>query len=393
MERVNNMNQALKINQLPMRTYRWLKMNAETMEMQEASSFLPIVSNPPESVTDGVRVERGADRAKILALFKDATKEIKTGDLEAIKPNGDTFVESKQAVPTGMGLRIDALMEQADIRADIYTVAANTRISQPVQIRFSPENGSACLARQVIHVKRGAEVTFLMDAYSHRSYAGFLGIQTYVLAEEGATVHFVRVQMLGGGFTHFDDIGAVVQKNAIFDLVRLEFGTDASFSGCAVNLLGDNASFACEVGYLARRKQAYDYNYIATHRGKLTKCTMHFHGVLLDSAKKLLRGTIDFRAGASGADGEENEDALLLSERAVNRTIPIILCQEEDISGHHGATIGQLSDDMLFYMQSRGFSEEEAKKLMIRARIMRVANLIPEGDLKSHVNAYLCDTL
>ena len=387
------MNQALKINQLPMRTYRWLKMNTETMDVQDISAFSTIVSNPPETVSGGVTVERGADRAKILALFKDVTAEIKKGDHAAIKPNGDAFVESKQFVPTGMGLRIDALMEQADIPADLYTVEENTALSFPLQIRFSPENGSASLARQVLHVKKGASVTVLMDTYSHRSYAGFLGVQTYVLAEEGATVRLVRVQMLGGGFTHFDDIGAVLQQNAHFDLVRLDFGTDAAFSGCAVNLLGDQSSFTCEVGYLARRKQSYDYNYVATHRGKQTNGVMHFHGVLLDSARKLLRGTIDFRAGASGADGEENEDALLLSEHAVNRTIPIILCQEENISGHHGATIGQLSDDMLFYMQSRGFSEEEAKKLMIRAKIMRVANLLPEGDLKSHVNAYLCDTL
>lgn len=368
-------------------------MNTETMEVREISAFSPIVSNPPETLPDGVCVERGADRAKIVALFQDAISKIKEGDKEALKPNGDAFVESKQPVPTGMGLRIDALMEHADVKTDIYTVAAHAKISAPVQIRFSPDNHGAHLARQVIHVQKGADVTILMDAYSHRSYDGFLGIQTYVLAEEDATVRLVRVQMLGGGFTHFDDLGAVLQKNARFDLVRLEFGTNASFNGCAVNLLGDDAAFTCEVGYLARRKQAYDYNYVATHRGKRTKGVMHFHGVLLDGAKKLLRGTIDFRAGASGADGEENEDALLLSDQAVNRTIPIILCQEEDISGHHGATIGQLSDDMLFYMQSRGFSEEEAKKLMIRAKIMRVANLIPEGDLKSHVNAYLCDTL
>ena len=114
---------------------------------------------------------------------------------------------------------------------------------------------------------------------------------------------------------------------------------------------------------------------------------------MLDQAKKMYRGTIDFRAGSSGSEGDENEDTLLLSPDAVNRTIPIILCQEEDINGHHGATIGQLSDDVLFYMLCRGFSEEEAKSLMIRAKIMRVANLIPEGDLRSHVSAYLCETL
>ena len=387
------MSHAMTVNQLPMRTYRWLKMNTETMEMRDISALSPIASDPPEDVPEGVHVTRGVDRAGILDLFQKEIAEIKQGDRAAIKPNGDAFVESRQAVPTGMGLRIDALMEQADIKADVYTVEAGAKPEKPLQIRFSPGNGSASLVRQVFLVKRDADVTILVDYYTHRTFQGSFGIQSYILAEEGARVRLVRIQMLGGGFTHFDDLGAVLHEESRLELVRLEFGTNASYGGLACNLLGDQASFSAEVGYLARRKQTYDYNYVVTHRGKRTESNMHFHGVLLDSALKMLRGTIDFRAGASGADGEENEDALLLSERAVNRTIPVILCQEEDINGHHGATIGQLSDDMLFYMQSRGFSEEEAKKLMIRAKIMRVANLLPEGDLKSHVNAYLCDTL
>ena len=387
------MNTAMKINALPMRTYRWLKMNTETMEVGDISAFSPITSTPAGALPAGVTLDQGIGHKKILTLFGNTLSVIKEGDAQAIKPNGDAFVASKQDIPTGMGKRVDTLMDEAGIRTDLYTVSAGTDVSAPLSIRFSPENESSCLVRQVFHVEKGACVTILMDYYTHRSFSGMFGIQSLVFAEEGATVRLVQVQMLGGGFTHFDDLGVVVEKNAHFDLVRLEFGSDSAFNGCAVNLLGEDASFTCETGYLARRKQSYDYNYVATHRGKRTKGVMHFHGVLLDSAKKLLRGTIDFRAGASGADGEENEDALLLSEHAVNRTIPIILCQEEDINGHHGATIGQLSDDMLFYMQSRGFSEEEAKKLMIRAKILRVANMLPEGELKSHVNAYLCDTL
>ena len=387
------MQNVLAVNPLPMRTYRWLKMNTEAVDIPDMSGFSSITSNPPEEMPDGVTVKRHADRADILALFQEEIAEIKEGDRQAVKPNGDAFVESKQAVPTGMGLKIDALMEQAGVETDIYTVAKGTKTDTPLQIRFSPENASASLVRQVFVIEKDAEATILVDYYTHRTFTGFFGIQSYVLAKEGAKVKLVRVQMLGGGFTHFDDIGAVLRNDAQFDLVRLECGTDKAFNGCAVNLLGDDAAFTCEVGYLARRKQTYDYNYVTTHRGKRTSGVMHFHGVMLDHARKMMRGTIDFRAGCAGADGEENEDTLILSDGAVNRTIPVILCQEEDINGHHGATIGQLSDEMLFYMQSRGFSEEEAKKLMIRARIMRVANLIPEGDLKSHVNAYLCDTL
>lgn len=387
------MHQTLGVNTLPMRTYRWLKMNHSAMDWEEAESFSALLPDPVENIPAALTVEEDADRSRLLDIFHDEIETIKQGDHAAIKPNGDAFVASSQPVPTGMGIRIDALMEHAGIKSCLYTVEEGAKLTDPLLLRFAPENGSHTLARQIIHVKKGASVTILMDYYTHRTHAGCFGIQTHLFAEEGATVRLVTVQMLGGGFIHFDDIGAVVQDNASFDYIRLEFGSDKAFSGLCANLLGDDASFTAEAAYLARRKQQYDYNYVATHRGKRTRGVMHFHGVLLDQSEKMLRGTIDFRAGAVDADGEENEDVLLLSDAAVNRTIPIILCQEEHINGHHGATIGQLSGEMLFYMQSRGFSEEEAKKLMIRAKIMRVMNLLPDGDLKSHVNAYLCDTL
>ena len=64
----------------------------------------------------------------------------------------------------------------------------------------------------------------------------------------------------------------------------------------------------------------------------------------------------------------------------MNKSIPMILCDEEDVSGTHGATLGRLGADELFYMQSRGISEDEAKLMMARAKIVSVANLIPDSE-------------
>ena len=69
--------------------------------------------------------------------------------------------------------------------------------------------------------------------------------------------------------------------------------------------------------------------------------------------------------------------------------MPMILCQEEDVDGRHGATIGQLGDDTLFYMQSRGIGEEEAKKLMIRARMESIARMIPDEALIIRIQQYI----
>ena len=84
-------------------------------------------------------------------------------------------------------------------------------------------------------------------------------------------------------------------------------------------------------------------------------------GVLRDQAFKLFRGTIDFKAGSAGSEGEEQEDVLILGDDAVNQTIPLILCAEEDVQGSHGATIGRLDDELLFYLCSTGDEPGEGR--------------------------------
>ena len=109
----------------------------------------------------------------------------------------------------------------------------------------------------------------------------------------------------------------------------------------------------------------------------------------MEEAQKTLRFTIDFKNGSAGSAGDEQEDTLLLSPDVINRTMPIILCQEEDVDGRHGATIGQLGEDLLFYMQSRGIDEEEAKRIMIKARLDSVARMIPDPEIMQRVQYYI----
>ena len=386
------MKNTLNVNALPVKTYRWLKMNSEALSLEDIASFSPMV--PEEKLPEGVTVVHGAGAEAVDSIFAAPVRQMKEADKDAILPNGDVLLAGmQQDIPTGMGCAVNELMEANAVPVSVYTVEENAKPAEPLSLRFTPEEGTAALSRQVFHVKKGAEITILMDYYALKKTKGFFGVQTYLLAEEGAKVRIVRVQMLGEEFTHLDDFGGVAEEGAEVEMIRLELGAKQAFSGLVMNLLGDSAVYRGETGYLARGEQQFDYNHVATHRGKNTSGNLYFHGVLLDQAKKMLRGTIDFRKGAAGADGDENEDTLQMSPDTVNRTVPIILCQEEDINGHHGATIGQLSDELLFYMQSRGISEAEAKKIVIRAKIMRVANLIPEGDLRSYVNAFLCDTL
>jgi len=171
--------------------------------------------------------------------------------------------------------------------------------------------------------------------------------------------------------------------------VHIFLGGGKIYQGCQTELLGNESSLQSDIGYLLQDDQRLDMNYVALHEGKRTNSEINASGVLKDASSKLFRGTIDFQHGSAESVGAEKEDVLLMGDDVVNQTIPLILCAEEDVKGSHGASIGQLDEETLFYMQARGISEEQAYALMADARIEAVCQKIPDETAQKLVRAYL----
>ena len=172
-------------------------------------------------------------------------------------------------------------------------------------------------------------------------------------------------------------------------MVHIFLGGGKIYQGCQTELLGNESSLQSDIGYLLQDDQRLDMNYVALHEGKRTNSEINASGVLKDASSKLFRGTIDFQHGSAESVGAEKEDVLLMGDDVVNQTIPLILCAEEDVKGSHGASIGQLDEETLFYMQARGISEEQAYALMADARIEAVCQKIPDETAQKLVKAYL----
>lgn len=241
-----------------------------------------------------------------------------------------------------------------------------------------------------ILAKEGEEVNVLMDYTSpEKTSSGLAAIQTKLHIEKGAKVRLVQVQLLGNEYTLLNDIGAQCEDGAQFEVLQLFLGSSKTYSGCQADLLGKESHFKADIGYQGKGSQRYDMNYVAVHKGKKTVSEMNADGILDDQAFKLFRGTIDFKNGSSGSKGDEKEDVLLMGDNVVNQTIPLILCAEEDVEGNHGASIGQLDEEMLFYLSSRGMSAESASKMIARARMDAVCQKIGDEQLEKLVQDYL----
>ena len=379
----------MKVNVLPVFTYNFLHVNDSAIDAS-GINIEKLSSPKPEELPQGVSLKKDISFDEAGQIFRDNKDRIQVSTGVPGAPNGDTSArDNNQALRTGMGIDVDKLMISQGAKADIYTVEEGAKVEKPIILRFNMQDGEGALSAQVIHARKNSEVTVIMDCSSEADSKGFLGLSTRILAEEGARVTVVRAQLLGKGFIHFDDLGGACFEKGAIRVISLELGGKSVWTGCYTNLSGKESDFASDMGYLCRDDHSLDVNYVADHRGKKTGANMQFKGVLMEEAQKTLRFTIDFKNGSAGSAGDEQEDTLLLSPDVINRTMPIILCQEEDVDGRHGATIGQLGEELLFYMQSRGIDEEEAKRIMIKARLESVARMIPDDEIMQRVHYYI----
>lgn len=295
-----------------------------------------------------------------------------------------------RSIKCGMGEDADSFFAEASAEVLMIHAKRGRKVGQPVNVRYLMENGDSNADRVEIIAEEGSSITVIMDYSSSKFNAGgFFGVQTKIHVGAGARVHLVKVDLLGSGYLCLDDVGVAVEERGEFEITQLSLGSKRNYTGVAADMIGYRSSFTGNVGYLRMNEQLLDLNYHIAHHGRRSTSELMVKGALRDKADKVFRGTIDLIRGAKGAKGNELEDVLLLSDGVVNKTIPVILCDEDDVEGEHGASIGRLSKDVLYYMQTRGFSKHEAELLMTRARLNSVRNLINDEQTHGRIQYYM----
>ncbi len=188
-----------------------------------------------------------------------------------------------------------------------------------------------------------------------------------VFADEGAKVSVTRLQALCDGAVDIDDMALFAAENGRIDVRQTVLGARSSYTGLACDLRGDQSNLTIDTRYLGQGDQQRDFNYIVRQHGRKTESSLAANGVLAGASSKCLRGTIDFVRGCCGSEGSENETVLLVDEGVRNKTVPTLLCNEDDVAGNHGATIGHVREEQLFYLASRGLSQEAAERMFVSA--------------------------
>lgn len=204
-------------------------------------------------------------------------------------------------------------------------------------------------------------------------------------AKANSDSQLVVLNMLNSNSLNFMSIEANIEENAKLNVVIIDFGGQKSISNYYSNLVGKNSINELDTIYLGDNDRLIDMNYISHLRGEKSDTNIEVQGALKDRAVKNFKGTIDFKQGCTKSKGNENEFCMLLSENAKSKALPMLLCTEEDVEGNHSTASGKVDKSELFYLMSRGISQKEAMKLIVRAKFTPIIEKIEDEDVKKEI--------
>lgn len=339
----------IKINPLPSKTWNWLKLNDVT-----------------------IRWNMDVSPCRIQETGSQQTETLNENDCDL-------------KIATGAGQETDAIFTTDNIAKK--AISGKQKESKVcVNISSEAEDSAGLL---YIRAKEGEQISVIETFLPGES--GQLAFRTLVQAEKDSKVRLVQVFMQDQ--TLLNDVGCVCDRQADFEVVQLFVGKGNLYNGIRTDLEGDFAHTGQSIGYFGQHKQVIDVNLVVNHFGKKTNSEIQVDGTLKDAASKTFRGTIDFKKGSSQSVGAETESVLLLGDDIVNKTIPVILCAEEDVEGSHGATIGDLDEETLFYFASRGIDKDAAQEIVARGKMEVLYRKIQDDEVEQLVEKQLLEVM
>jgi Fe-S cluster assembly protein SufD len=264
-------------------------------------------------------------------------------------------------------------------------------LEQPLFVRIANAvPGAALFWRLLVVAEEGSEFT-LVEEYASASpdLSGYSNAVAELFVEQAAKLQYVSVQNLSRETWHFASHHARVERDAELDWVAGGFGSKKGKVRIQNDLSGPGATSRVTGAYFADGDQHLDYDTFQEHVAPSTESDFAFKGALRETARAVWRGMIRVEPDAQKTNAYQENRNLLLSPDAHADSIPGLEIMANDVRCTHGATLGRVDRDQLFYLMARGLSRAEAERLIVRGFFQDVLDRIELVPVREALGAAL----
>lgn len=266
-------------------------------------------------------------------------------------------------------------------------VPRGVHLELPVRTtRWLSAAGTAAFTRTLIVAEAGSRVSYVDEILSGDLDAqSLLSDAVDVVAEDGAVVQYVSVQRLGRGVFYHSAQRTLASRDSRLDTVNVNLGASVSRVELNARLLGEGASSEMLGLYFGDADQHFDHSTSQDHVAPNGTSNLLYKGALDERSRSVFRGVIRVHPGAQRTDAYQTNRNLLLSEEARADSLPNLEIEADDVRCSHGATVGELDTELLFYLMSRGLGRQQAERLVVQGFLGEVITRLPLGGVVEKV--------
>ena len=276
----------------------------------------------------------------------------------------------------------------------VLMVERDDVIDAPIVVEHVATNagdGVALHPRNLIVLVKNARATVIERFSGSGRY--LINPVSEIVVEDGSKLTHIRLFEDAETAFNLSHLSARIGKDAAYDSHVLATGGALVRNEMRVELAAPGADASLCGAYLARGKQHTDHTTVLRHAAPHTTSRELFKGALNDAARGVFQGNIYVAKGADGTDGNMTNRTILLSDKCEMDTKPQLEIYADDVKCAHGATIGELEEDALFYLRARGIPERKARELLVEGFVTEAFDGLTEGAivdlLRARIGAWL----
>lgn len=251
-------------------------------------------------------------------------------------------------------------------------------LERPVHLVFLTSSGEPVVThpRNVIIGEAGSQLRIIESYGGPDGALYWTNAVTQVVAHEGAVIDHYKLQRESDSAFHMASLGYVQERSSTVSNHSMSFGARLARHDIRAELDGEGADVTLNGLYVVKDRQHVDHHTVIDHR--VPHCTSRelYKGVLDDASSGVFNGRVIVRADAQKTDSKQSNKNLLLSDNALVNTNPQLEINADDVKCAHGATIGQLDAEAIFYLRSRGIAEGDARRILTEGFMADVSDRI-----------------
>lgn len=266
-------------------------------------------------------------------------------------------------------------------------IPKDTTISAPIHLVFFSDAGASEVVsspRSVVLAGARSRAT-IVETYVGNAGVHLTNAVTEVILDEGAQVEHYKIQDEADTAFHFGALHVRPGRDSSFSTQGFALGAAIARHEVWVRLDSEGASVSLNGVYLPKENQHHDNPTLIEHIAPHCTSRQLYKGILGGHGRGVFNGRIVVGHEALGSDATQTNKNLLLSDTAVVDTRPRLEILTDDVRCTHGAAVGQLDEDAVFYLRSRGVPQLEARGVLTYAFAREMVDLIQVGPLRTHV--------